>query len=464
MTMPTDDPRRRLRNVACVAIIAALLPCLVLHAREFNENHLARVLASSSLTPEQQIEQVLNRLCFGPRPGDVERVKSMGIATFISRQLNPESIEDAGLTGRLTGLRTTSMNAGELADAERAERTAAQADGKPSKPAPGIVQREVLELQQAKLLRAVYSDRQLLEVMTDFWFNHFNVFIGKGADRILVGDYERNVIRPHALGKFRDLLSATATSPAMLFYLDNWLSVDPNIDWAKRQPNRPRRGLNENYARELMELHTLGVDGGYTQKDVTEVARCFTGWTIRNPGQGGGFVYVDSLHDNGEKVVLGARIPAGGGIRDGLSVVDLLANHPSTAHFISYELCRKFVSDQPPRSLVRRCAATFRKSDGDIRQVLETIFSSPEFYSPEAYRAKIKTPFELVASALRATAAETMAPPVLFGMLRNMGELLYGCQPPTGYPDTAEAWISTDSLLARMNFASLLASGRIPQT
>lgn len=280
----------------------------------------------------------------------------------------------------------------------------------------------------------------------------------------LVGDYERDVIRPNALGKFHDLLAATAKSPAMLFYLDNWLSVDPNADLARRQPQRPRRGLNENYARELMELHTLGVDGGYTQKDVTEVARCFTGWTLRNPAQGGGFLFIDSLHDNGAKMVLGARIPAGGGIRDGELVLDLLSKHPSTARFISTELCRKFVSDQPPRSLIKRCATTFKKSDGDIRQVLEVIFSSPEFYAREAYRAKIKTPFELVTSALRATGAETTAPPMLFGMLRNMGEMLYGCQPPTGYPDTADAWVSTGSLLARMNFASLLAASRIPHT
>src|SRR6185295_18491817 len=261
----------------------------------------------------------------------------------------------------------------------------------------------VIELSQQKLLRAAYSERQLQEVLVDFWFNHFNVDARKGATRFLVTEYERDAIRPHVLGRFRDLLEATAKSPAMLFYLDNWMSVDPGSAGlgspsALRAGNRQKRGLNENYGRELMELHTLGVDGGYSQNDVTEVARAFTGWTIGNPRQGGGYFFNARLHDRGEKLVLGHRIKAGGGESDGEQVLDILATHPSTARFIATKLARRFVSDAPPASLVDRLADKFRATDGDLREVTRTILTSPEFLSPTTYGAKVKTPFEFVVS------------------------------------------------------------------
>ncbi|MGH9907484.1 MAG: DUF1800 domain-containing protein, partial [Pyrinomonadaceae bacterium] len=373
-------------------------------------------------------------------------------------------------------------------------------------------QRITAELQASRILRAVYSERQLQEVLVDFWTNHFNVFAGKGADRWLLVSYDRDTIRPNTLGKFRDLLLATAKSPAMLFYLDNFQSVNPNAqtvqqsrnqrrglfdrlgnrrndrmerqqDEAGRPPaaQRQRRGINENYARELMELHSLGVDGGYTQKDVQEVARCFTGWTIFAP-RGGGvaaqaiangpraerlrenvgtFLFNPRAHDDGEKMVLGHKIPAGGGMNDGLMVIDILARHPSTAKFISMKLARYFVSDTPSPALVDRVSATFTRTEGDIRETLKTIFLSPEFNSAEAYRAKIKRPFELAMSALRTLGADTNGGPGIHQWIARMGEPLYGYQTPNGYSDTAESWVNTGGLLERLNFGLTLANNRI---
>jgi len=339
-----------------------------------------------------------------------------------------------------------------------------------------VVQSEVM---QAKLLRATYSERQLEEVMTDFWFNHFNVFVGKGADRYLITSYERDVIRPNALGKFEDLLVATAKSPAMLFYLDNWLSVGPDSDEARglrrkpqnrgfggrgrrrRFPPPPPRpvkakrnldGLNENYGRELMELHTLGVNGGYTQHDVTEVARVFTGWTIREPRKGGDFTFEDRRHEPGTKVVLGKKIKERGE-KEGLEVLHLLAHHPSTAKFICTKLAQRFVADNPPQPLIDRMAETFLKKKGDIREVLRTMYKSPEFWAPETYQAKVKTPLEFVVSALRATDADVQDATPLLGALQNMGMPLYGMQPPTGYSMKSDAWVNSSALLGRMNFA-----------
>jgi uncharacterized protein (DUF1800 family) len=359
----------------------------------------------------------------------------------------------------------------------------------------------VKELQQAKVLRAVYSERQLYEEMVDFWENHFNVFAGKGADRWLLTEYDRDVIRPNALGKFKDLVEATAHSSAMLFYLDNWLSADPNGPhpkpneargkgrnrpfgnrrhelWgrpvppsqipparpATAQPKaNPRRGLNENYARELMELHTLGVDGGYTQKDVTEVARCLTGWTIRQPRQGGEFFFNERIHDNGPKMVLGHKIHSGGE-KDGEEVINILVHHPSTAHFIAKKMVTRFVSDDPPKSLVERVAATYMKTDGDIREMLRTIFYSPEFNSRETYRAKVKSPFELVVSAVRTSGGDTDASVPLLQFIARMGQPLFMYQAPTGYPDRASEWLNTGTLLTRMNFALAFAANRIAGT
>jgi uncharacterized protein (DUF1800 family) len=335
------------------------------------------------------------------------------------------------------------------------------------------------ELAQAKLLRAIYSQRQFEEVMTDFWFNHFNVFVDKGLDRLMLTSYERDVIRPHALGKFEDLLVATAKSPAMLFYLDNWLSVGPNSaqaqglpprpygPYGRRYPPRPRpnpgkrtSGLNENYGRELMELHTLSVNGGYSQRDVTEVAKVFTGWTIDKPAEGGGFKFDPRMHEPGPKFVLGHRIkPKGEG--EGLEVLHRLATSPQTAHFISLKLAERFVSDDPPPALVDRMAKTFLKKKGDIREVLNTLFHSPEFWDDATYRAKVKTPLEFVASAVRATGAEVEEVGPLTQQLNRMGMPLYGAQPPTGYSMKAETWVSSSALLNRMNFALALTSGKI---
>ncbi len=492
---------------------------------------LAGATAPAALTEEQRIVHVLNRLGYGPRPGDVERIRRMGLRQYIARQLHPETIDDSALEARLKNFPLLDVPTAELVELEaeareRRRELARQTGGSPpgaqtAQPVPealpearmreryrGAVgddrhpRRIVSELQQAKLLRAVYSERQLQEVMTDFWLNHFNVFAGKGLVRAFLSEYEREAIRPHALGRFEDLLRATARSPAMLFYLDNWRSVTPDL---KRPGGRGRAfpspaeagpaspagmarqrqpGVNENYARELLELHTLGVDGGYTQQDVQEVARCFTGWSIHQPfgsprrdlagrmrgaarlGERnlppGSFVFRDWAHDQGEKVALGVKILAGGGQRDGEIVLTLLARHPSTAKLIATKLCRRFVADEPPASLVAAVAATFERTQGDIRACLQTLFDAPEFFAPEAYRAKVKTPLELVASALRATDANIRDAQALVGALARLGMPLYGCQPPTGYKDVAAAWVNAGALLNRLNFALLLASGKLP--
>lgn len=315
------------------------------------------------------------------------------------------------------------------------------------------------DLTAGKLLRAIYSNRQLEEVLSDFWYNHFNVFLNKGADRSLVTAYERDVIRPHVLGKFKDLLLATAQSPAMLFYLDNAQSTAPD---APLRPNAKRRGLNENYGRELLELHTLGVDGGYTQRDVTEVARCFTGWTIGQPRLGGSFVFNPRMHDRGEKHVLGLTIPAGGGMEDGLRVIDLLAHHPSTARFIAKSLAVRFAADEPPPALVDRMAAAFTKTEGDLREVMRTMLASPEFWDPSLFRAKVKSPLEMVASAVRAVGGNVRGAAGLGVLLTQLGEPLYLKQEPTGYSNRGAEWMNSASLLARMNFANALAQGRVP--
>lgn len=537
----------------------------------------------------------LNRLAFGPRPGDVQRVMAMGVDNWIDQQLHPDKIDDHALEARLEPFRTLRMNTREIvenfpppqvikaiaegkqpmpsdsarravyeAQLERyrekkeekleAANTDPGASGKsaqrsdnqqarrredrlytdlktedlldlpPDERMKAILkmspqdqraveaslkgekrdefmagmkpqQRETLmalnnpqqvvtsELVRSKLLRAVYSERQLDEVMTDFWFNHFNVFIGKGADRYMLTGYERDVIRPRAMSKFEDLLLATAQSPAMLFYLDNWLSVGPNSDFANgipirninynwRRPPRPRRpapvkqakgrrsGLNENYGRELMELHTLGVNGGYTQKDVTEVARVLTGWTLKQPRQGGGFVFEERMHEPGDKHVLGHRIKSGGE-KEGREVLHILAHHPSTAKFISTKLAMRFVSDNPPPALIDRMTHTFLKKDGDIREVLKTMFRSPEFWAPESYRSKVKTPLEFVVSAVRASGAEVSDALPLARQLQTLGMPLYGMQPPTGYSMKADAWVNSSALLGRMNFALALTAGKL---
>jgi uncharacterized protein (DUF1800 family) len=450
---------------------------------------------------EKTIVHVLNRLGFGPVPGQVDSVRELGLKAYIDQQLAPERIADSAMTERLAEFTTLRMSPRELAekyylpamaDRRAQQQNADAAMAKPTgtdmmagqKPAPDRPGQGpqgprlvMAELTQQKLLRAAYSERQLEEVMVDFWFNHFNVFAGKGPTRMYVAEYEQNAIRPHALGKFRDILGEVAQSPAMLFYLDNWQSAAPesaqNMTPPRRRPgqlarpgqparpmppNRPK-GINENYARELMELHTLGVEGGYTQKDVQEIARAFTGWTITQPRQGGEFRFDPRMHDDGEKQVLGVKIPSGGGRRDGERVLDILAKHPSTAKFVATKLARRFVADEPPKALVDRAAARFRDTDGDIREVVRTLVTSPEFFAASSYRAKVKTPLEFVASAVRASGVDVRNSQPLIQAMTEMGMPPYMCQPPTGYADKADAWVNTGALLSRMNFAVMLSSG-----
>jgi uncharacterized protein (DUF1800 family) len=323
------------------------------------------------------------------------------------------------------------------------------------------------ELQQAKLVRALYSERQLQEVMTDFWFNHFNIYLNKDADQYLVTAYEHDVIRAHALGKFKDLLVATAQSPAMLFYLDNWLSMGPKSPAAvaanKGKPGQAVPGLNENYGREVMELHALSVNGGYTQHDVTELARVLTGWTIQPVEQGAAFQFDAKKHEPGDKVVLGQTVPENGQ-NEGMQVLDMLAHHPNTAKFISRKLAMRFVADDPPPALVDRMAQKFLATDGDIREVLRTLFKSPEFWSAKAYRAKVKTPFEFVISSLRATGTDLNNPGPLVGILNKMGMPLYQMVPPTGYSMTASTWMNSEALIDRMNYALDLSNGKVGGT
>jgi uncharacterized protein (DUF1800 family) len=598
-------------------------------------------LPITELTADEAILHALNRLAYGPRPGDLERIKQMGLAKWIDQQLNPNSIDDKALDARLEDYPTLKMSTEKLIaeypqpkqqekqqEKQAAKRAQAQAEQLPPTPqtrgdqAAAVISRDmvpastrsqtsppspdpdaeakdfvaslagggtpsanapaagalvavakpgrasdcsgsgcrpidssadssttppatpasqsstndatatsspnapspmkddpapnppavkggkrdllggdpnniprniaedskrppriVAELSMAKVTRAIYSQRQLRQVMDDFWFNHLNVFAGKGEDRYYLTSYERDVIQPHTLGKFKDLITASAKSPAMLFYLDNFLSADPRAAQREAQeryarqmaryrgfgpppvpPNAQKkkndRGLNENYGRELMELHTLGVDGGYTQKDVTEVARCFTGWTIEKPRIHPEFKFDERLHDPDPKLVLGKTIHAGG-MKDGEEVIDLLAHHPSTAKFISTKLARRFVSDNPPPALVARMSQTFLDSDGDIKAVLHTMIYSPDFWSRAAYRAKIKTPFELVVSAARALGTDVDMPQPLVGWISRIGEPLYQCQPPTGYADKAEAWVNTGALLNRLNFSLALAGNKM---
>jgi uncharacterized protein (DUF1800 family) len=440
-------------------------------------------LPASTLSEDQRIIHVLNRLGYGARPGDLERVKQIGLAAYVDRQLDPGRIPDDRLEASLRAFPALTMSVPELL------RSYPEPDPKLlGKAQSGEMSREEMrqmaplerrparitaELQAAKLTRAVLSERQLQEVMVDFWFNHFNVDARKGAVKWMVADYERTAVRPHALGKFRDLLLATARHPAMLFYLDNWMSTKADLV-VRTGPQRGRQmGLNENYAREIMELHTLGVDGGYTQQDVIDVARAFTGWSIDRPREHGITVFRLPAHDQGEKHILGHVLPPGGGEQDGVRVIDILSRHPSTARFIATKLARRFVSDDPPPALVERAAKTFRDTDGDIRKVMVTIISSPEFFSGEAYRAKIKTPLEIVASSVRVFDGE-LTPPAAAGgpppgggfalaqQVGKLGEPLYQQQPPTGYPDVAEAWVNTGALLNRMNFALGLTANRVP--
>jgi uncharacterized protein (DUF1800 family) len=612
MGMPL--PSRRLLVAAALLVAAGLTTQFALGRKK--DKPAAGETMPMRMDDRKRAVHALNRLTFGPRPGDVERVTQIGVDKWIELQLVPDKMDDSALDARLAPFRTLRMGTKEIVENFPPDPLIKQiADGKASLPqdptkraiyeaqlqryedkqerkdkgrdkdkdkdeapksgdAPNTCRdgacpvsadsaqppdpeqtrrreerrranlrtqelldlppdermKEILkmspedrrtiatttkgakadaliegmspqqketmqalnnpqqvvvnELTQAKILRAIYSERQLDEVMTDFWFNHFNVFINKDADRYLLTSYERDAIRPHVLGKFEDLLVATAKSPAMLFYLDNWLSVGPDSEIAlgipphqphrrghgpssNGRPQRPRgnkarqaSGLNENYGRELMELHTLSVNGGYSQKDVTEVAKVFTGWTLDQPRKGGDFRFEPRMHEPGEKIVLGHRIKEHGE-KEGLEVLHLLAHNPNTARFISQKLAMRFVSDDPPAALVDRMTKAFLKKNGDIREVLRTMFKSPEFWSPDAYRAKVKTPLEFIVSAVRASGAQVEDARALVGTFNNMGMMPYGMQPPTGYSMKADVWVNSSALLGRMNFALGLAAGKI---
>lgn len=483
-----------MRRTTCCILLA--LPILTLGIPDVT---VAGAQTRASATPvsvreqtaDQQVVHVLNRLAFGPRPGDAERVRAMGIDAWIAQQLAPARVPDpvadafvrqfaapsASLDVLLTRYPPPQLTAAR--QRLRGGTTLTTADS-------ARLQRELLEARRGALLmlrefqaayvgRAVSSERQLEQVLTDFWLNHFSVYAQKGPyGRHYVVGYERDAVRPHVLGRFRDLLGAVARSPAMLAYLDNALSrADsgrPTLAVARqaraRQPRQPmpraQRGLNENFARELLELHTLGVDGGYTQQDVIEVARAFTGWTLRLPQAGGGFIFRPELHDAGEKVVLGVRLPAGRGPEDGEQVLDILARHPATARFVARKLIVRLVSDTPPDDLVDEAADVYLATDGDLRAVVRSIVTSPEFFSDEAWRAKVKSPFEVVVSAARALGADPDPTPRTAALMAALGQPLFGHQAPNGWPELGDAWINTGSILGRINFGLAVAGGALP--
>ncbi|MBL0938676.1 MAG: DUF1800 domain-containing protein [Gemmatimonadaceae bacterium] len=456
-------------------------------------------------TADQQVQHVLNRLAFGARPGDVDAVRAMGVDTWIARQLAPERIDDAATQTFVARYVTLGKSSEQLyadfppggvlqAQLARKGDDATAADSLKVREANQLGRLYLGELASHRVARAVLTERQLEEVLVDFWLNHFNVFVGKDRTRYFLNDYERQAIRPHVMGSFRELLGAVAKSPAMLYYLDNWQSVadsgrpvlqpipprlaqrrgqavrraaqqrGANEEQMQRlaQVQQRRRGLNENYARELMELHTLGVDGGYTQQDVVEVARALTGWTLERGAQGGPFVFRPQVHDAGAKVILGQKFAAGRGVEEGEAVLDLLARHPRTAEYIATKLTRRLVSDTPPPALVKRAAATFTRTNGNIREVVRTIVTSQEFFSTASYRAKVKTPFELVVSTMRAMQGAPEPTAALAGLVSRLGQPIYGHQAPNGYPETGDGWINTGAILNRINFGLAVSSNRVP--
>lgn len=406
--------------------------------------------AAAQTTDQARIAHLLSRATFGVRPEDVAAAQTLGADKWLDQQLHPDRINDVALAAKLARFETLQMTPSQLAEMfPIGQQKKPQADSMMQQQPRSNPRRMLVELVGAKLLRATESNRQLEEMMTDFWFNHFNVFWGKGPDRYLVADYEQNAIRPYVFGSFYDMLRATAQHPAMLIYLDNAQS-------------NALKGINENYARELMELHTLGVDGGYTQQDVQEVARAFTGWTVSRPGGRGkeqtgeiAFRFAPRLHDDGEKVILGHHLPAGRGIEDGEDVLRLLSRQPATAHHIARQLIQHFVTDDPPADYVNEIASVFLKTNGDLRAVTRALFTSSHFYDARYMRNKVKTPFELVASALRVTGQPPN--PQVIQTLRSLGQVPYTEQAPTGFPLASADWVNSGAMINRMNFAVGLA-------
>src|SRR6266481_3586624 len=446
---------------------------------------LALAAQLPTLTPRDSAFHALNRLAYGARPGEADSLARFGVMRWIERQLDPDHVSDDHLGDREREFKILDYNRADLAgryrdatrERQRLQReAAATGDSMRMRDARPMQEFRELggELQQLAIVRDALSERQLREVMVDFWTNHFNVFVGKGADRFLLPSYIEETIRPRALGRFEDLLIATARSPAMLFYLDNAQSVAPgstpprpfmspfrrprfgmnelNEERRRRQPT----GINENYARELMELHTLGVDGGYNQQDVINVARIFTGWSIEPPERGAGFAYHDWAHDQGDKVVLGQKFTSDGE-DEGVRLLKFLASQHATMHHVSAKLCARFVADEPPDGCIDAAVAAWQQSRGDIRTVLRAIFTSPDFWSAQAIRSKVKTPFEFVVSAVRATGVEPDDTPRLAQLVARLGEPLYQQPAPTGYGETEEHWVNSGALLARMNAAMGIA-------
>ena len=505
-------------------LIAILFNAILFNMASFTahtESQTALPYAEAGISEREAATHLLERFAFGARPDDIDRVVEMGLSVWLEQQLSG-NLPSPMLEGRLSGFRSLSMSARDIVNtyprngtvrsqairagilpkdyskvtqSEIRKKLKAFSQEKGYRP-PGQLNNELLS---QKLFRGVYSENQLVEVLTDFWFNHFNVTIRDNQASLWVPSYERDAIRPHVLGKFRDLLGATAKHPAMLYYLDNAQSTAPPALPRRRKvrqlagsteagsemmemtapPKRAKRGINENYARELLELHTLGVDGGYTQKDVVEVARALTGWGVFPSSRGakrirnqmkrrpnafvkeGEFLFRASAHDTKPKTILGQKFPAGGGIEEGERVLDMLTQHPSTAHHIAYKLAVRFVSDNPPETLVNRLAETFLKTKGDVPALIRTIAVSPEFWEAAKQRTKTKTPFGLVVSALRTLNADVKQTRPTLSWIARMGQPLYACHPPTGYAYHAEAWVNTGTLLSRMNFGLNLAARRI---
>ena len=478
-------------------------------------------------TDRDRAIHLLQRATYGPRPQDIEQVLTVGIADWLDWQLHPERITDAALAPLLDRIPVVSMSLPELlgqyppSQVLRSVRELAQGTSL-SESARRTLRRELGEhsprrildgLATARITRAVHSERQLQEMMTTFWFDHFNVFWGKDATRSLVPDYERSAIRPHVFGKFEDMVLATAQHPAMLFYLDNFQSAAPDsslqarerreannrrmrrmpaqdrarsLQRIQQQQNGRRAGLNENYARELMELHTLGVDGGYTQADVIDVARILTGWTFGEQGsrmqmrqarasyedgrlvlpeidydEAYQFRFRAEVHDAGEKTVMGHVFEAGGGQEEGVELIRMLAHHPSTARHVATQLATRFVADDPSTALVDHLAEVFLATSGDLREVTRALFTSAEFYDPAVMANRVKSPFLLVTSTLRMTYGRTANTRALMELLGSLGEAPYLAEPPTGYPETSEQWASGGAMLTRMNFATSYVTGQL---